>query len=184
MDHTGAGNPVHIIACAASGKYLFVGSEWNSVYYSTDNGATWTWIPVYQSSFGMYMATAGIAVIGNYVFTGSQGVGVYRLSITDLPVRNPKAEARHSGLWLTAAPAGGAHRLITVSFSLPSSEQVLIRVTDIAGRQTATLADNRFGPGAHSLTWDVHAFHAGVYMVSMQAGPMKRTTYISVFGNR
>ncbi|MFH1501695.1 MAG: T9SS type A sorting domain-containing protein [Candidatus Eisenbacteria bacterium] len=62
-----------------------------------------------------------------------------------------------------------------VAFELAEPAHVEVSVYDIAGRRVATLADQRFAPGRHELTWAGRNSRGaglanGVYMVRMRAG--------------
>ena len=61
-----------------------------------------------------------------------------------------------------------------IRFSLPSQSRVKLGVFDLAGRQVATLSDQLWEPGNHSLNWsgrlDGGALaRGGVYIVQMVA---------------
>jgi FtsP/CotA-like multicopper oxidase with cupredoxin domain len=43
---------------------------------------------------------------------------------------------------------------VRIAFSLERAEEVELTVYDVAGREVATLADGRFAPGDHAVTWD------------------------------
>ncbi|MCB9516237.1 MAG: T9SS type A sorting domain-containing protein [Candidatus Latescibacteria bacterium] len=58
---------------------------------------------------------------------------------------------------------------VTVPFSLAAPGRVRVEVFDLAGRRVATLADRRFGGGAHDLTWDGADQASGVYLLRFSA---------------
>ncbi len=68
----------------------------------------------------------------------------------------------------------------TLSFSLPTTGQVDIRIFDTLGRQVKTLTSAEFAPGAHKITWDGRndaglAVSAGIYLVKMSSGDFQQS---------
>ncbi|OPL18988.1 MAG: hypothetical protein AVO35_03415 [Candidatus Aegiribacteria sp. MLS_C] len=71
------------------------------------------------------------------------------------------------GLALSSNPPGpGAF----VSFSLPSSERVLLRVYDMSGRAAASIMEGMAGPGSHEIPLDGMDLAPGTYFVVLRAG--------------
>ncbi len=58
----------------------------------------------------------------------------------------------------------------TISFSLPKSTFVTVKVYDILGREVATLAAGELGAGIHALIWNADRFASGVYFCRIEAG--------------
>ncbi|MBU1495113.1 MAG: T9SS type A sorting domain-containing protein, partial [Actinobacteria bacterium] len=68
----------------------------------------------------------------------------------------------------------------TVTFSLAAFGDVRAGVYDLLGRQVATLADRRFGPGDHALQWNGRdaagrPAPSGVYFVRLATAGGGRT---------
>ncbi len=67
-----------------------------------------------------------------------------------------------------------------IRFEVPQASAVLLRVYDVSGRQVATLARGKYGPGAWDVAWDgvddagVPAV-SGVYFARIQAGNFTAT---------
>jgi hypothetical protein len=68
----------------------------------------------------------------------------------------------------------------TISFSLPQSERVSIKIFDMSGRLIATLAETAFAAGQHQLKWDVGNVKTGVYVMRLQAGNYTETRKLVV----
>jgi hypothetical protein len=51
----------------------------------------------------------------------------------------------------------------TISFSLPTEEQVVLELYDATGRLVRTLADRRFDPGTHALELGSDGLTPGLY---------------------
>ncbi len=55
-----------------------------------------------------------------------------------------------------------------VTFSLPTSSHVKIEVFNIRGQRVATLANDVFGSGYHTVTWDASDVSSGVYLYRLE----------------
>ncbi len=61
---------------------------------------------------------------------------------------------------------------ITISYTLPQNQNVLLTLTDITGKQIATLANETQNPGQHIYTFDADKYNipAGMYFIKLVAG--------------
>lgn len=60
-----------------------------------------------------------------------------------------------------------------IGFTLPETGPVLLTVHDLAGRRVATLVDGPLAAGSHQVTLDGTRLAAGVYLYTLQAGPLQ-----------
>jgi hypothetical protein len=58
----------------------------------------------------------------------------------------------------------------TISFDLPKSSKITLKVFNILGEEVATLVSDRLSAGSHSYKWDASSLASGVYMYRLQAG--------------
>ncbi len=63
----------------------------------------------------------------------------------------------------------------SLRFDLPHSSHVSITLTDLTGRQVATLLEDRLTAGRHRLTWNAKDYPAGMYLCRLQAGSFATT---------
>jgi hypothetical protein len=63
----------------------------------------------------------------------------------------------------------------TISFSLPRTEVVSLKVYDLLGREIATLVEGREEAGEHSATWNAKSLASGVYFYQLKAGGFVET---------
>ena len=75
---------------------------------------------------------------------------------------------------LTLNPAGASDD-INIDFELGAGSNVVITVTDIAGKQVATVANDYYGQGAQTVSFNAATLGSGVYMYSIEAGNFKAT---------
>jgi hypothetical protein len=66
----------------------------------------------------------------------------------------------------------------TISFALPRTENITLKVYDMLGREVATLVDGREDAGEHSVKWNAEGFASGVYFCRMQANGIVLTQKI------
>lgn len=57
-----------------------------------------------------------------------------------------------------------------ISFSLPQSEFVTVKIFDMLGREVATLVNNQMTAGSHSVTWNANNLTSGAYFYKISAG--------------
>jgi hypothetical protein len=62
-----------------------------------------------------------------------------------------------------------------ISFTLPEAGIVSLKVYNVLGQEVATLANQRFGSGSHSLSFDASLLSSGVYIYRLQAGNKVQT---------
>jgi hypothetical protein len=63
----------------------------------------------------------------------------------------------------------------TISFSIPTSEFVTLKVYDVLGREIATLVNENLSAGSYSYNFDASNLTSGVYFYKLQAGKYSET---------
>jgi hypothetical protein len=58
----------------------------------------------------------------------------------------------------------------TISFTLPRTENITLKVYEMLGREVATLVEGREEAGEHSVKWNAESFASGVYFYQIKAG--------------
>jgi hypothetical protein len=56
----------------------------------------------------------------------------------------------------------------TITFELPRSEEISLKIFDLSGRQVGTVAGGKYLAGLHSLTFDATGMASGVYFYRLQ----------------
>lgn len=167
---TNISGPLTAAYChALAGDTLFVsGSIGASVVLrrTTDFGQTWTVVSTAGLSNGAF---EDLAWKNGYLF-GVRGVGqsgVWRIQLsgtvgvdeTDTPL--PRDIALDQNFPNPFNPA------TTITYHLPSSGVVSLRVYDLLGREIATLVDGPAGAGTHQIQWNATQMPTGVYLVRL-----------------
>ena len=72
--------------------------------------------------------------------------------------------------------------LTSISFSVPNdnNSSISIKVFDISGRLTTTLAEERYDVGRHKVTWDAKNMGSGIYFVEFKAGTYRQVRKITL----
>jgi N-acetylneuraminic acid mutarotase len=68
----------------------------------------------------------------------------------------------------------------TIIFGVPCEAHVALTLTDSFGRLVATLANDRYAPGHHALSFPSTGLASGPYFVTMRAGSFMQTRIITV----
>ena len=67
-----------------------------------------------------------------------------------------------------------------ISFSIPSAENVTVKLYDLTGKEVATVVDSRMDAGRHEVTLRAEGLASGVYMFKLTAGAFTSTKKLSV----
>lgn len=67
-----------------------------------------------------------------------------------------------------------------IRFSLPTAENVVIKIYDITGKEVKTLVNTRMDAGRHSVNFNAEGFSSGVYLYKMTAGGFVSTKKLVV----
>jgi hypothetical protein len=121
-------------------------------------------------------------------FTGA--VNFYRLKQIDIggnfeysriiKINNPKANT-----YTTVVAPNPFSNVTTISFSLPQSAKVSLKIFDLNGRLVSTLANEEMQAGNHSIKWDINGVDgkempSGMYLLKMEAGQYSATRKLIV----
>ena len=63
----------------------------------------------------------------------------------------------------------------TISFELPVSGNISLKIYDITGREVAALGTGHWALGEHSVVWNAEGLSSGVYFVRLTAGDFRQT---------
>lgn len=63
----------------------------------------------------------------------------------------------------------------TITYSVPSTRYVSLKIYDVLGREVASLVDETTRPGTYTVTWDARGVASGVYFYRLKAGGFVET---------
>mgnify|MGYP001627416670 CR=1 FL=1 len=72
------------------------------------------------------------------------------------------------------------NQFANIEYTISERENVTLTVTDITGRQVATLVNERVAAGTHQVRFDRNGLKAGVYIYRIQAGNKSQTGKIII----
>jgi len=65
--------------------------------------------------------------------------------------------------------------ITTISFSIPQSGMVSLKVSDITGKVITTLKDEYTSVGYYNINWNASSYPSGVYLIRMDSGDFTQT---------
>jgi hypothetical protein len=160
-----------IYALVVNSNDLFAGTNGSGVFRSTDNGTNWAAFNTGLTDLNIRSFAVGVG----YLFAGTNTSGVWRWYLGETSVKKPRNYLFEQFNLLTR---NQSNVNISISFSLPRSSPVQLKIYNLSGHLIATLLDKLMDAGSHSVSWDTRRLAAGCYMVRMQAGATTRVKSI------
>jgi hypothetical protein len=65
--------------------------------------------------------------------------------------------------------------MTTISFNLPKSENITLKIYNLAGQEIETLVNRYFSSGTHKVQWNASGKPSGIYFYNLQAGDYSAT---------
>lgn len=177
------------IAIDSVGNVYVTGQQESQIqlyYYATikynPSGAT-QWVMNYYSPIGNNSSPCAIEVDGSanvYVTGWSIGTGADYSTIKycqNLGIA-PSQEMTHSGIHLFPIVPNPSTSILTVSFYIPDTYEVMVKIYDISGILVSDVSSGEYGPGLHQ--FQVCDIPSGVYFCHLQAGSVSVTEKLVV----
>ncbi|MDP6853115.1 MAG: T9SS type A sorting domain-containing protein, partial [Candidatus Marinimicrobia bacterium] len=64
---------------------------------------------------------------------------------------------------------------LTIGVNIPLLQHTLISVIDLTGRNLEKIFEGNISPGAHTFSWEAGGYPSGVYLISVNSGPLTQT---------
>jgi hypothetical protein len=111
----------------------------------------------------------GYVVAGSTVPSGSRNSSIWVIKTAPDPVlaTEPNATSLTERFDLYPNFPNPFNPSTQISFDLPTTGHVLLKVFDITGRQVEILTDGLMSAGHHQLSFDGHTFSSGVYFYQL-----------------
>jgi hypothetical protein len=140
-------------------------------WISKDNGLTWA--PMTTPS------PKSSADLRNVVFasaTQGMAIGYYNMvKLSNLTAIEETKGSVPTGYILNQNYPNPFNPTTTISYSLPKSSFVDLRIYDLLGRNVATLVQNEQSAGTHLAVFDAKGLASGVYVYTLKAGDFTAT---------
>jgi len=138
------------------------------LYLSADSCKNWSAVKTKLPS-----TTHGVfsfAVKNNYLYAGTDAMGVIRLPITDILTDVKKTETLPAAFNLAQNYPNPFNPTTKISFSIPSKDLVRLKVYDILGREIDVLADKVYEAGKYEIEFNAANLPSGVYFYNLTTG--------------
>ena len=158
--------PGQAYGVAVSGSYAYVADYDRGLrVINIANPASPTEVGFYDTPGIAY----GVAVSGSYAYVADGNYfGIYDCSAA-VSAPEPHAAAPVSFALAPAYP-NPFNATTQISFDVPRSSFVQLRIYDLQGRVVENLVSRVFEAGAHSLTYDATGRASGMYLLRMTSG--------------
>jgi len=157
----------YIQSFAASGNLLFVGTDGGGVYMSKDSGNIWEAINYELTDTN----AISLAVSGGYLFAGTETT-VWKRSIQNIlsGVNEAIAQAPTALVQLFSNYPNPFKTSTTISYFLPESVPVMLKVYNALGEEITTLVNGKMDVGQHSVSFSCDGLPNGVYFYRLTSG--------------
>jgi len=172
-----------IYSIVVSDSIIFI-AAYNRVYLSNNNGLKWDQVNSgLPKTFGSYPAVNSQIISGDYIFAGTSHRGVWRRPIaemiSDVIGDNSELLAAQQ-INFKIRLLGNSNQNVAITFSLPNSAKVNLKVYNLYGMRIATIINQYLRSGFHELFWNIKNIPAGCYTVKMQSGSHSITKSILI----
>ena len=88
---------------------------------------------------------------------------------------DPKAKVKQGDLG--SAPDGKQpnQEITNIDFSIPQDLFVSINIYDLQGRNVATLVDQNYSAGHHTVNWNAEGYTSGIYFMKLDVADFTQT---------
>jgi photosystem II stability/assembly factor-like uncharacterized protein len=160
----------NVRALARFDTNLFAGTDGGGVFLSTNNGLSWTAI---NEGLTNNVVNA-LFVNGTNLFAGT-GNGIWWRSLSDITGIEDQINEIPSQFILEQNYPNPFNPTTTISFSIPTSEFVTLKVFDMLGKEVATLVNEEKAAGSFEIEFNAANLSSGIYFYNLQAGGFTQT---------
>jgi hypothetical protein len=152
---------------------MFAGVGSSGVYRITNSDTAWVAV---NDGFGGARTVSGLGILGGDLFAALFSANVYRRALSQIvtPV-GPVGGDLPSAHSLDQNYPNPFNPSTTISFTVPATEFVTLKVFDVYGREVATLVSGELVPGGHTAEWKAEGAASGVYYARLQAATFSQT---------
>jgi hypothetical protein len=162
---------VGINAITLSGKTLFAATS-KGVFSSWDNGTTWMAI---NTGLSDSMNVSSLAADNTYLFADNGKAIMWRRPLLQLSVTPDPSAKIPSKITLDQNYPNPFTSSTSISFSLPHTENISLKIYDQLGNEVANLVSEYYESGKYHADWNAEKFPAGMYYSKIRAGSFSET---------
>jgi hypothetical protein len=161
-----------VVAITAYGINIYAATSDSGVFRSTDNGATWTNINSGLKDLG----TGSITISNSYMYATTPS-GVWKRPLSEISA----VDDNLSGIRIPAECnlsqnyPNPFNPSTIISYQIPTTRFVTLKVYDILGREVKTLVNEQKNAGSYKVSFDGSKLASGVYIYQLCAGGFIKT---------
>ena len=162
-------NMVSVLAVSGTNLFVAMGNDEgdHSVFLSTNNGTNWTAV---NTGLPPNTNVSSLAVNGEYLFAGTDSSGVWRRPLSEMVSVDENKVSMPDHFSLEQNYPNPFNPSTTITYSLPHTSSVALKVYDVLGREVVTPVNGVEEPGYKSVRFDATNLASGVYFYRLQAG--------------
>jgi photosystem II stability/assembly factor-like uncharacterized protein len=159
---------------ANQGNMIFIGTQ-EGVFASNNIDFNWKAINsgLPSPGWGNFVTPVfikNLAANETHLFANINGNGIWRAPLSSVALQSTNSNSLDQ-INLKVSTPSRLNPNVAVSFSLPRSEQVSVKVYNLSGREIATIVNKYLGAGTHGISWNMKDAAPGCYAVKLRAGP-------------
>ncbi len=148
------------------GKFVFAGA-FNGIYRSTDDGITWDKI---DGGLEGYFVN-DLTIAGDYIYAGVDGGAVWKRPVSEITsVSETNGNELPNVFTLSQNYPNPFNPSTNITYSLPKSLHVILKIYDVLGREVTTLVNEVKRSGNYKVVFNGSNLSSGVYFYRIQAG--------------
>lgn len=152
-------------------EVLYVISNKENTYKSNDMGVQW--LPV-QSGLPSSEMLSLVASPNGYLYVGTSNHGVYRSKEVTTYVFDDK-DNKVINFQLSQNYPNPFNPITKISFSVPHTEFISLKIYDLLGNEVETLISNQLSAGYYSQYWDASNYSSGIYFCRLFSNTFCKT---------
>jgi len=156
----------------SDGSTIFAGTSDHGVLVSVNAGVSWA-----PANTGLTdLCAYSLAVSSPYLFAGTNASGVWKRRLSEMTAIHEPSPGKGPQIFsLNQNYPNPFNPSTVISYQLPQSSIVTLKVYDIIGREVSTLVSEQKNIGQYEVTFDGSKLASGVYFYRLQAGTYVET---------
>lgn len=142
------------------------------VYKTTNNGVNWT---VINSGLPSNASVASLLVSGDYLIAGTNYDGIFRIPLSTITSSGNQGNEIAVNYSLEQNYPNPFNPSTKISFSIPTSGYVSLKVYDILGKEVNTLVNEVKSAGSYSVNLNASSLTSGIYFYKLESGNFSKT---------
>ena len=171
-----SGYPINVKmfrAITKHNQYLVASVMFESIYISSDNGASWS---PFNDGLINDWTFADVEINGSYIWALRNFFGnAYRRPVTELLTDVKDTDIKPDDFYLYQNYPNPFNPSTTLKYSIPAGSKVMLRVFDMLGNEIETLVNEEKPAGTYEISWNASSaaggLPSGIYFYQLTAGP-------------